>query len=246
MRLIILYLSLAIVFAQTCKTYGCNPAMAAQNSNGSSFVCFNQTVGNVGMAVCPNQNFTCSVNGVTNPNTLPSTLATCTNSKQNTNIKPQSRFPGDLCQSNDDCFKSSNCTNGICMSTIASQGCNGQLTGSCPQGTYCNATSRCSPILPLGAPCAQLDNPCGFMAMCGFQNMTSTMQTCIRLYSFPNGALLKSNIPMLCQSNFTAVIGGSVFCMPGPVSLYNPSVGMQLNQTCQFYTFTNASNFSMI
>ena len=168
-------------------------------------------------------------------------------SNSNNNITPQSRYPGDICSQDNDCYRDAMCQGGICVPHINNaSSCNGQGDGACPPGQYCNS-GTCNNTLPLGAACST-GNPftqCGFMAAC-IQNASAGGFNCTRMYSVPNGVQITSNTPQIfCQSNYTVNYQGNTYCMPGPMSMYDPAKGYpMMNTNCTYVTYANPFNLS--
>lgn len=162
-------------------------------------------------------------------------------------ILPQSRFPGDICTSNNDCFGNSACNNSICVSAIQNgQPCEGQGSGSCPPGKFCSPTNTCVNTIPAGSYCS-LNDPrfvCGFMQMC-YKNMSDSTTTCRLMNSLPSKTrIISESYKSLCVSNYAVKVyeysyDTEIYCMPGPVSKSSLSTGVLPGTECPYIEYNS-------
>ena len=129
-----------------------------------------------------------------------------------------SRYPGESCKYNSDCYYSTTCISGICVGQSTGSPCS--ISRSCEIGSFCSTDNFCVKQLPLGTFGCNNDYQCVNTAGCRIlSNTNSALNQCVKYFSLANLSPLINVNAMVCQSGYT----NGTNCMEAPVSQVVPN-----------------------
>lgn len=154
----------------------------------------------------------------------------------------ETRYPGDICELDSQCFMNATCQSGVCVAANPNIGAPCTYSGECSTRQYCNQDLYlCEPVLQVGQSCTG-SNQCGWGIGC-LPNIDGSKSYCTSYLSLPVGTVVynSSSSALFCETENTVVVGNQRYCSPGDISITGPSVGLQLDEKC-FYKHYNDPN----
>lgn len=140
------------------------------------------------------------------------------------------RYPGDTCANDEQCFHQSNCTDGVCNGRPSGETC--YQRGECDVDLYCNnENSKCEADLKTGASCVS-----GQFDGCEFHNDCFEGK-CVRYYSLDYGTVVSMSERKLCKSNFVFMnnVTSKYECSHNPQYLGGDDYSRdEPSQSCEF------------
>lgn len=97
----------------------------------------------------------------------------------------ETRFPGDVCEYDNQCMGNSFCLNGICNVTNPNVGAPCEYSSECAAGQYCASDNTCERTKPTGALCTN-SIQCEWADGC-MQNLVTKESRCTQMLSVASG-----------------------------------------------------------
>lgn len=129
-----------------------------------------------------------------------------------------SRYPGESCKYNSDCYYSTTCISGVCVGQTPGLPCT--TSRNCEIGSFCSTDNFCVKQLPTGEFGCNNDYQCENTAGCRLiSNTNSALNQCVKYFSLSSLSPLINVNGMICKSGFT----NGTHCMEAPVSKTVPN-----------------------
>lgn len=201
---------LSTALSETCPVHECS----LPETTGQCFMYSNSTGVDTFIENPCEVDFTCSMNGL-NP-------AYCTYPKSNM------RLPGEVCFSDDDCYRGNcNITSNSCIGNLENEFCSN--SGYCNPGLFCNKTiSQCKPQLPIGSKCNNTEE-CSNFANCD-------NSICVEYFSLLEGNLttiiFPPNFAPSCYSGYANATLSGLLCADPPYNVSTSPVSCDVPSKC--------------